>query len=119
MLKPTKKQRLVSVTTLVVSTIGALFGSLESTSAQEPRHVLAAPTSQLASARLSVLENAFWVCDYVATTRGMSDISTCTAVYEALKDQKFAGDSDALVAWWRQNKAAQHQNVAVADSATQ
>ncbi|HVG03620.1 MAG TPA: hypothetical protein VM937_01650 [Burkholderiaceae bacterium] len=49
----------------------------------------------------------------------MSDISTCTAVYEALKDQKFAGDSDALVAWWRQNKAAQHQNVAVADSATQ
>jgi len=59
------------------------------------------------------------VCDYLATTRGNSDISTCTAVYEALKERKFAGDFDALVSWWRHNKAAQHQNIAVAESAAQ
>ena len=117
MLKPTKKQRVVSVTTIAITTIGLLLG-LENTLAQEPQHVSAAPTSQLASARLNVLENAFWACDYVATTRGASDISACTAVYEALKDRKFAGDFDKLVVWWRQNKVAQHQNVAVADRLT-
>ena len=41
---------------------------------------------------------------------------TCTAVYEAVKQLKFGGDFDKLVAWWRQNKVAQHQNIAVADS---
>jgi len=117
MLEPIKKQRVVSVTTISITTIGVLFGGVKSTLAQEPLRVLAAPTSQLASARLSVLEDAFWVCDYLATTRGNSDISTCTGVYEALKDRKFVGDFDALFSWWRQNKAAQHQNIAVADSA--
>jgi len=119
MLKPTKKQRVVSVTTIAITTIGVLLGSVENTLAQEPQRILAAPPPQLASAGLKVLEDAFWVCDYVATTRGNSDIATCTAVYEALKDRKFAGDSDALVSWWRQNKAAQHQNLAVADSPIQ
>ena len=118
MLKPTKKQRVVSVTTIVITTIGIFLGSVENTLAQEPQRKLAAPAVQLTSAGLNVLEDAFWVCDYLATTRGNSDISTCTAVYEALKDRKFAGDSDALVSWWRQNKTAQHQNIAVADSPT-
>ena len=118
MLKPTKTKRAVSVTTIVITTLGVLLGSVESTLAQQPKRTLAAPTSQPASSHLSVLEDAFWVCDYVATTRGGGDIPTCTAVYEALKDRKFAGDSDALVSWWRQNKAAQHQILAVADSAS-
>ena len=118
MLKPTKKQRIVSVTTTVITTIGVLLGSVESALAQQPQRMLATPTSQPAGARLSVLEDAFWVCDYLATTRGTSDIVTCTAVYEALKDRKFAGDFDALVSWWHQNKAAQHQIFADANSAS-
>lgn len=112
MLKPTNKQYVVSVTTTVITTIGVLLGSVASASAQQPQRVLAAPASQPTGAKLSVLEEAFWLCDYVATTRGASDIATCAAVYEALKDRKFAGDSDALVTWWRQNKAAQHQILA-------
>ena len=118
MLKPTKTKRAVSVTTIVITTLGVLFGSVESTLAQQPKRMLAAPMSHPVSSHLSVLEDAFWVCDYVATTRGGSDIPTCTAVYEALKHRKFAGDSDALVSWWRQNKAAQHQILAAADSAS-
>ena len=118
MLKPTEKQRVVSVTTTVITTIGLLLGSIGSTLAQPPRRMLAAPTSQPTSATLSVLEDALWVCDYLATTRGSSDIATFTAVYESLKDRKFAGDFDALVSWLRQNKVAQHQILAVADSAS-
>ena len=117
MLKLTK-QRVVSVTKIVV-TIGVVFGSFESSIAREPQRIVAEPTSQLSSAKLTDLETAFWVCDYLGTTRGASEISACTAVYEALKARKFAGDFDALVSWWRQNKVAQHQNIAVADGATQ
>jgi hypothetical protein len=65
--------------------------------------------------RLTDLETAFWVCDYLAITRGVSDIGTCTAIYDALKERKFAGDFDRLVDWWRQNKVAQHQRVASMD----
>ena len=117
MLKRTKKQRVVFVTQIVIATIGVWLGSANAM-AQQSQRTLIAPTSQLASARLADLENAFWVCDYVATTRGGGDVSVCTAVYEALRERKFAGDFDRLVAWWRQHKVAQHQNVAVTYSLT-
>ena len=113
--KPTMKQRVVSVTKIVVTTIGVL-GSVEIALAQEPQRMVAASASELSSAKLTNLEHAFWVCDYVATTRGGSDVPTCTAVYEAVKQLKFGGDFDKLVAWWRQNKVAQHRNIAVADT---
>jgi hypothetical protein len=64
MRKPTKKQRVVSIATIAITTIGVLLGSVENTLAQEPQRTLAAPASQLTTAGLSVLENAFWVCDY-------------------------------------------------------
>ena len=119
MLKLTTKQRLFSVTKIVVTTIGLVAASVASTSAQQPQRTFATPTSQLSSARLTDLENAFWVCDYLATTRGSSDIAACTAIYEAVKERKFGGDFEKLVAWWRQNKAEQHQSIAAADSADQ
>jgi hypothetical protein len=65
--------------------------------------------------RLTDLETAFWVCDYLAITRGVSDIGTCTAIFDALKERKFAGGFHRLVDWWRQNKVAQHQRVASMD----
>jgi len=102
----------------MIATVGGFLGSVGNTSAQERQRTLTAPTSLLASAKLSAIEDAFWVCDYVATTRGASEIAACTAVYEAIKDQKFAGDFDALVSWWRQNKTAQHQNIAAGDSSS-
>lgn len=116
MLKPTEKLRVVPAATIAITAIGILLACAGNASAQPPQRVLGAPAAQPTSASVDALEHAFWVCDYKATTQGNSDISTCTAVYQALKDRKFAGDFDALVSWWRQNKAAQHQSIAVAAS---
>jgi hypothetical protein len=56
------------------------------------------------------LENAFWVCDYTATTRGMdaTPAGLCSAVYDEIKARKFDGDFERLLGWWRQNKPAEH-----------
>lgn len=58
---------------------------------------------------LAALEDAFWACDYGATTRGAGDdaITPCEAVYDALKERKFGGDFDRLLAWWEEHKPAQ------------
>ena len=116
MLQPTTKQRRVShVTSTAITTIGLLLGCVAGTSAQQPQNAVSASATELVSIRVTDLESAFWVCDYLATTRGVSDIGTCTAIYDALKERKFAGDFDRLVDWWRQNKVAQHQRVASMD----
>jgi hypothetical protein len=59
---------------------------------------------------MAELEKAFWVCDHAATTRliDSSTAITCGSVTEALKQRKFEGDFNALLAWWRQHKEAQH-----------
>ena len=59
------------------------------------------------------LEKAFWVCDYIATTRGVehTPADVCVAVTEDLKNGKFEGDFEALVVWWRDNKVAEHQGL--------
>lgn len=116
MLQPTTKQRRVShVTSAAITTIGLLLGCVASTSAQQPQGAVSTSAAELVSIRVTDLEGAFWVCDYLATTRGVSDIGTCTAIYDALKERKFAGDFDKLVDWWRQNKVAQHQRLAGVD----
>jgi hypothetical protein len=57
------------------------------------------------------LERAFWICDHAATTRAIDTGSAifCTGVTEDLKKRKFNGDFDALLAWWQQYKAAEHE----------
>ncbi len=113
MLQPNTRQRRVShVTSTAVTTIALLVGCIASASAQQPHSAASTRASELVSTRMTDLESAFWVCDYLATTQGVSDIETCAAIYDALKQRKFAGDSEGLVAWWRQNKVAQHQRVA-------
>lgn len=56
------------------------------------------------------LERAFWACDYLASTQGVSatPIAACKFATETLKKQKFGGDFDAFLTWWRQNKPAEH-----------
>ena len=57
------------------------------------------------------LERAFWVCDHAASTRGVDRVTgiACGIVTENLKLMKFNGDFDAMLAWWRQRKIAEHQ----------
>ena len=59
------------------------------------------------------IEKAFWVCDY-AGTHGMvggDQAVACVAITDELKRAKFDGDFDRLVAWWRLNKVARHQEL--------
>ena len=67
--------------------------------------------------RVADLENAFWVCDHAATTRGMhaTPVSMCSAIFDELKTKKFGGDFEQLLGWWRQNKLAEHQKLASGD----
>ena len=60
------------------------------------------------------LEKAFWVCDYTATVAGVqaTPVALCTAVWDELKQTKFGGSFDDLLAWWQSNKAVEHEALA-------
>jgi hypothetical protein len=64
------------------------------------------------------LEQGFWVCDYVATTRGVyaTPIELCSTIMEQLQTSKFGGDFEALLGWWRENKPAEHQKLEAAQA---
>jgi hypothetical protein len=72
---------------------------------------LAATKGHDNASKIAELEKGFWICDYLGTTRGVEGPYgvTCGANFEELKQTKFGGDFDALVQWWRVNKAAQHK----------
>ena len=93
--------------------LGATAAHGEDRLAQQVRP---SPTSPATGAVLSAaeLEEAFWVCDYVATTRGLDATPTelCGMLYVELKETKFGGDFGLLLAWWQQNKAAEHRKLA-------
>ena len=65
---------------------------------------------------VSSLEDAFWACDYAATTRGVfgAEGAKCGEIYENVKRRKFGGDFQSLLVWWQRNKAAEHQVLAAA-----
>ena len=56
------------------------------------------------------LEDIFWHCDYVATTQGMdaTPVRECAAATRELRRLKFDGSFNRLLAWWRENKPAEH-----------
>ena len=71
----------------------------------------AAVRQQASSIHLVEVERAFWACDYLATTYGYVavDAHLCSMWTDALRDRKFGGDFERLLAWWRENKRAQHE----------
>ena len=56
------------------------------------------------------LEKMFWLCDHTATRHGVhaAPVELCSAVYYALRDQKFGGDFAELLSWWLTNKQNEH-----------
>ncbi len=74
----------------------------------------AAPASESPAPNVGELEKAFWACDYIATTRGVlaAPVVTCRYVTDELQKEKFGGDYDRMLAWWRQNKVAEHRKLA-------
>lgn len=79
--------------------------------AAEAAAALAAIKAHDSAAKIAELENGFWICDHLSTTRGVEGTYAigCGVNFEDLKETKFGGDFDALVQWWRVNKAAQHK----------
>ena len=59
---------------------------------------------------LAQLEAIFWSCDYVATTRGIdaTPMRECAAATRELRQLKFEGSFQRMLAWWRENKPAVH-----------
>jgi len=64
------------------------------------------------------VERAFWICDYVASTRGMQFVSLdlCEAITDLIKTEKFGGDYDEMVEWWRERKPAEHLKLELEES---
>jgi hypothetical protein len=103
----------------LVTALTAFAAALTAGSAMaEQTTVAPSVASRVAVVSLADLEDAFWVCDYTATTRGPegSDLTVCTAVYEAIKERKFGGDFDGLLDWWRQNKVVRHDALAAVEA---
>jgi hypothetical protein len=81
--------------------------------ADESTPVSAVPVAP-AAALPADLENAFWVCDFVGTTYGVSaaPVALCSEVTTALQEQKFGGDFAQFLEWWGQNKTVEHSKLA-------
>ena len=108
-----------SATLIIGSLLFAVAMSFQSPARSTPLDVgtpaeaaaaLAAVEAQGAGAKIAELEKGFWVCDYLGATRGTEGAHaySCGANFEELKQKKFGGDFEALLDWWRVNKAAQH-----------
>jgi len=73
----------------------------------------AAAEARAASSEMVELERAFWLCDHAATNRPLSpDIGIlCIAVTDELKQLKFGGNAEQLLAWWRTRRIAEHRRL--------
>ena len=97
-----------------LAAVGAALGwnPIDATAAQHARR---ASASNVRDARVQDvdLEQLFWICDHAATTRMVdaSERAVCGAVAEQLKMEKFGGDFEKMLNWWRKNKVVQHQNL--------
>ena len=87
-----------------------LFGSAWAPGAARAQQPVVVTVDDIRAMPVPALEHAFWVCDHRATTHGVeaTPIGACTAVFEALKQNKFGGDFTELLAWWRENKLVEH-----------
>jgi hypothetical protein len=91
----------------------AIITNASNAAAQE-----SAPTSpvqhEAGALALGQVERLFWLCDYVATTRGVdaAPVEACSAATEELKNAKFGGDFMALLAWWQGKKPGEHARLA-------
>lgn len=95
-----------SIALLLASAIGP-FDAHADQPANSPRSFAAVD----AHLPLADLEQAYWECDYAATTWGVSlgEGALCGVIYEELKRRKFAGDFQAVLEWWRQHKIAEYE----------
>jgi hypothetical protein len=65
------------------------------------------------AAEIAALEQAFWYCDYAATTEGVlaTPMAACQHATNELKARKFGGSFRAMTAWWQERKRAEHERL--------
>jgi hypothetical protein len=92
---------------LAAAAIAAVPSVALATPQPMPAHRIAAHPEERSGEQL---ERTFWICDYVASTHGMQFVSMdlCAAVTDLVKMEKFDGDYDEMVRWWREQKPAEH-----------
>lgn len=95
---------------LVVGALG--WHSIDARATERTLRV-AAPQAQAAKVKLAELEKTFWVCDHAATKRGVDPElgMLCFNATEELKQERFGGDAEKMLAWWQLNKVVQHQKL--------
>lgn len=56
------------------------------------------------------LETLFWDCDYMSSTALLdgTDAAICSSVFERIKKEKFAGDFNKFMQWWKPLKDKEH-----------
>jgi hypothetical protein len=79
---------------------------------------LAASGSRTAKSEVDELERAFWQCDHALANRVVSPQvgMLCVAVTDELRQQKFEGNSERMLVWWRTHRVAEHQRLSAAGS---
>lgn len=89
-------KKFVSMATLLVAT---------SVSAQ-----IANKIPEIDAMPLSKVEVVHWDCDYMATVNMLDfgEAAICSAAFERIKAEKFGGDFNKMLAWWKENKTKQH-----------
>jgi len=74
--------------------------------AEELRVEQSTVETRVGTGKWAELEKTFWICDH-ATTKAV----VCGAITDELRREKFDGDFEKLLIWWRLNRAAEHQKL--------
>jgi len=109
------KRRIAGIA--AVSALGAILGWAGfSTGAQVQTSAPATAQEVSVAGATTDLERNFWLCDYAGTVTGVDSGTAlaCSAITEELKNRKFNGDFEGFVAWWRENKQAEHRAIQTA-----
>lgn len=93
---------------LCLLAVSALPGCAQLPAQPSPPPAAAAQPEAMPTAQLEAI---FWACDYVATTRGIdaTPMAQCAIATRELRRVKFANSFHALLDWWRENKAVEHE----------
>lgn len=97
--------------TMAAAALGVACGA--ASAQQSDRHAAA---TDAGAARAALREQAFWLCDYIATSRGTQFAPVeCVQVTDELKHARFGGDYDRMVGWWRERKPFEHRRLRLAE----
>lgn len=75
--------------------------------------LVASPAAIASRPDLTSLEQVFWMCDYVATVRGMpvGNMTECQRASDEFRQARFGGDFEAFLKWWQATRPREHERV--------